>query len=187
MLDIKSILARQGLLYRNIPRCPACGAEQVQIMRHEPPAEWRCRECRHWFAFEPTPAAKPQFLGVRIAAVAPSIECPRCGDVSRNFVRGVCRTCYMRDYYRRRFASAVTVVHDSYGRRLCIECREPGTYAHGLCAKCYMRDYRRRRRMFCTCASCGVSFQSSRSDAPYCSLSCRLRARHAAQSAKESS
>jgi ribosomal protein L37AE/L43A len=173
-LDIKSILARQGLLYRNIPRCPACGAEQVQIMRHEPPAEWQCRECRHWFAFEPAPFAKPWSLGVRRAAVASNIECPRCGVISSDFVRGVCRTCYMRDY-----------VHDSYGRRLCIKCREPGTYAHGLCAKCYMRDYRRRRRMFCTCASCGVSFQSSRRDTPYCSLSCRLRARHAAQSAKE--
>ena len=42
----------------------------------------------------------------------------------------------------------------------------------------------RRLRMFCTCARCGVSLQSSGSDAPYCSR-CRLRARYAAQSAKK--
>jgi hypothetical protein len=79
----------------------------------------------------------------------------------------------------------VTVTHDIYGRRLCIECREPGTYARGLCPKCYHRDRQRRHRMLCTCASCGVSFQSPRSDALYCSSSCRVRARHAAQFAKK--
>jgi NMD protein affecting ribosome stability and mRNA decay len=113
-------------------------------------------------------------LGVKAAAVASNLECPRCGDVSSDFVRGVCRTCYMRDYNQRRLASSVTVIHDSYGRRLCIECREPGTYAHGLCAKCYMRDYRRRHRMLRTCAICGASFQSPRRDALYCSRSCLL-------------
>jgi len=79
----------------------------------------------------------------------------------------------------------VTVTHDIYGRRLCIECREPGTYARGLCEKCYNRDRQRRHHMLCTCARCGVSLQSSRSGPRYCSPSCRLRARHAAQSAKE--
>jgi hypothetical protein len=59
----------------------------------------------------------------------------------------------------------LTVTHDNYGRRLCIECHELGTYAHGFCAKCYMRDYRRRHRMVCTCAICGARFQSPRSDA----------------------
>jgi hypothetical protein len=116
-------------------------------------------------------------LGVKVAAVASSKECPRCGNVGSDFVRGVCRSCYTR----------VAVIHDSYGRRLCIECHEPGTYAHGFCAKCYMRDYRRRHRMVCTCAICGARFQSPRSDALYCSLPCRLRARRAAQSAKEGS
>jgi hypothetical protein len=182
MLDIKSILARQGLLYRNVPRCPACGAEQVHIMRHEPPAEWRCRECRHWFAFEPAPAVEPRLLGVKVTAVQ-NTECPRCSGVRSDFVRGLCCTCYMRDYKQRRFASSATAIHDSYGRRLCRGCRKPGTYAHGFCAKCYMRDYRRRHRMLCTCASCGIWFWSSRSDAPYC----RRCARHAAQSANEGS
>jgi hypothetical protein len=79
----------------------------------------------------------------------------------------------------------VTITHDIHGRRLCVECREPGTYARGLCAKCYNRDRQRRRQMLCTCASCGVSFQSQRRDGLYCSRPCRMRARHAAQFAKE--
>ena len=37
--------------------------------------------------------------------------------------------------------------------------------------------------MLCTCASCGISFQSPRRDALYCSRSRRMRACHAAQSA----
>jgi hypothetical protein len=41
------------------------------------------------------------------------------------------------------------------------------------------------RQMLCTCASCGVSFQSTRRDALRCSRPYRLRARYAAQSAKE--
>jgi rubredoxin len=178
MLDIKSILARQDLLYRNVPRCPACGADQVQIMQHEQPAEWRCRECRHRFAFEPAPLARHSVRspGAKVAAVV-NIECPRCGVARANFAQGVCRACFMPDYHRRRSVSPSTVSRDSYGQRLCIECRGPGSYAHGLCAKCYMRDYRRRRRMLLTCAICGVSFQSARRDALHCSLSCRLRAR----------
>ena len=79
----------------------------------------------------------------------------------------------------------VTVTHDIYGRRLCIECSEPGTYARGLCAKCYTRDRQRRHQMLCTCANCGVSFQSTRRGALYCSRPCRMRARHGAQSAKD--
>ena len=81
------------------------------------------------------PTAPSLGLGVQVAAVASNIECPRCGDVSSDFVRGVCRTRYMRDYNQRRSASSVTVIHDRYGRRLCIGCHEPGTYAHGFCAK----------------------------------------------------
>jgi hypothetical protein len=92
MLDIKSILVRQDLSYRNFPRCPACGAEEVQIMRHEQPAEWRCRECRHRFTFEPEPLARhPVWLvGAKVAPVA-NIECPRCGVARTNFVQGECR------------------------------------------------------------------------------------------------
>jgi len=123
-------------------------------------------------------------LGRRVATVASDKECPRCGGVSSNFVRGVCRTCYMRDYRQGRSALPVTdeqrttITHDSYGRPLCIECGGPGMYARGLCGKCYVKNRRRRHRMkVCTCASCGVSFQSPHRDALYCSRSCRRRGR----------
>jgi hypothetical protein len=124
--------------------------------------------------------------GVKVAGMACNTGCPKCGVISTSdFVSGVCRTCYMSDYNQRRFVSPVAVIHDIYGQRLCVECREPGTYARGLCTKCYKRDRQRRHRVICTCAGCGVSFQSSRSDVLYCSRSCRLRARHAAQPAKQ--
>jgi hypothetical protein len=34
-------------------------------------------------------------------------QCPKCGVTNANFVRGVCRACYMRDYHQRRSAAAV--------------------------------------------------------------------------------
>lgn len=119
-------------------------------------------------------------------------ECPKCGAVSGNFVHGVCRACFMRDYHQKRSASAAAdkasaekqevfetpaVVDASEGRRVCVECREPGIYALGRCLSCYMRDRRRRNRMkLGTCAMCGASFQSARRDALYCSEGCRQRA-----------
>jgi hypothetical protein len=92
------------------------------------PAEWRCRECQQWFAFEPAPAAEPRSLGVKVAAVhniecarcggIGNIECARCGEIGIDFIRGVCRTCYLPDDDQRRSVSPVTVTHDGYGRRL---------------------------------------------------------------------
>jgi len=117
-------------------------------------------------------------------------ECPRCTAVSANFVHGMCRACFMRDYHQKRSAPVVTdkqrafeasmFIDNGEGRRLCVECREPGLYARGLCLTCYMRDRRRRARMkLCTCAICGVSFQSARRDALYCSAGCRHKAHRA--------
>jgi hypothetical protein len=105
------------------------------------------------------------------------------------YARGLCRPCYVRDYRQRRSASAAhsasdkqsetpTLINDSEGRRLCTECKNSGIYALSLCQNCYMRDRRRRHRMkLHTCVTCGVSFQSARSDALYCSMACRQRAR----------
>jgi hypothetical protein len=153
------------------------------------------------------------------------IECPSCGVVSANFVKGLCRTCYMRAYHQRRSAAAVTdkqrvletssLIDHCAGQRFCIECKAPGIYARSLCRTCYMRGYMRyrqhsRHRRFCVecgapgiyarslcqncymrdrrrhhrikrcvCAVCGVSFQSVRRDALYCSLSCRQKAHRA--------
>ena len=117
-------------------------------------------------------------------------ECPRCGVVSANFVHGMCRACFMRDYHQRRSASAVadkprvsetgTSIDDREGRRLCVECGEPGVYALGRCLSCYMRDRRRRNRMKVgSCVMCGVAFQSARRDALYCSAGCRQKAHRA--------
>jgi hypothetical protein len=169
-------------------------------------------------------------------------QCPKCGVASANFVHGMCRACYMRDYHQRRFAAAVkdkqgvfetsTLIRDSEGQQLCIECKAPNVYARGLCHNCYMRNcscieckapgiyarglcrncyvldrQHRQRQRFCVecgapgiyarslcqncymrdlrrdhrikrraCAVCGVSFQSVRRDALYCSLSCRQKA-----------
>jgi hypothetical protein len=64
-------------------------------------------------------------------------ECPRCGGDTANFIRGVCRACYMRDYHQRRAAAAVT------------ECPRCGgvsaNFVHGVCRACYMREYHQRR------------------------------------------
>jgi ribosomal protein L32 len=64
-------------------------------------------------------------------------ECPRCGGDTVNFIRGVCRACYMREYHQRRSAAAVT------------ECPKCGgvsaNFVHGVCRACYMRDYHQRR------------------------------------------
>jgi hypothetical protein len=98
-------------------------------------------------------------------------RCPRCGGLSANFTQGVCRACYMRDYQQRRSAAAVrnkqgvfetpTLVADSEGQRLCVECKAPGIYARGLCLNCYMRDRQRlHRERFCV--ECGVQGVYSR-------------------------
>ena len=202
--------------------------------------------------------------------MASKIVCPRCGGFSANFVQGVCRPCYMRDYHQRRSASAITqcprcgaasanfvqgvcracymrkqgvsktptLIGESEGQRLCVECKAPGVYARSLCLNCYMRDRHRQRRPLCVecaepgiyarglchkcyvlerqrrhrqrfcvecgepgiyarslcqncylrdrrrlhrmklraCGVCGVSFQSVRRDALYCSAACRQKA-----------
>jgi hypothetical protein len=117
--------------------------------------------------------------------MASNIECPRCGVISSDFVIGVCRTCYMRDYHQRHFVSSATVTHDIYGRRLCIECREPGTYARGLCAKCYKREHQHRHRMLLHLWKLWrlVSVITKRRSLLLTVLP--TAARHAAQSAKE--
>jgi hypothetical protein len=98
-------------------------------------------------------------------------QCPRCGGLSANFTQGVCRACYMRDYQQRRSAAAVrnkqtvlespTLIDESEGQRLCVECKAPGIYARGLCLNCYMRDRQRlHRERFCV--ECGAQSVYSR-------------------------
>lgn len=33
--------------------CPKCGTRQIYLYDHAPLAEWKCRECRHRWWFEP--------------------------------------------------------------------------------------------------------------------------------------
>jgi transposase-like protein len=58
--ELEAIIARDDLLMRNSPLCPDCMSGQVQIKDKRTPAEWRCRECKRRFTFEPaTPAPSP--------------------------------------------------------------------------------------------------------------------------------
>jgi hypothetical protein len=91
--------------------------------------------------------------------------CVECGEPGI-YSRGLCRNCYVLDHRQR--------------QRFCIECGAPGVYARSHCQSCYVRGLRRDHRMkFCVCGVCGVSFQSVRRDALYCSLSCRQKAHRA--------
>jgi NMD protein affecting ribosome stability and mRNA decay len=93
--------------------------------------------------------------------------CVECGDPETYF-RGLCRNCYVLDHHQR--------------QRFCVECGAPGVYARSLCNNCYMRGRRRDHRMkLRACAVCGVSFQSVRRDALYCSLSCSQKAHRASK------
>jgi hypothetical protein len=65
------------------------------------------------------------------------IECPRCGVAVADFVRGLCRACYMRAYHQRRSAEAVTQ---------CPSCGVvSANFVEGLCRVCYMRAYHQKR------------------------------------------
>jgi hypothetical protein len=92
------------------------------------------------------------------------IECPGCGGDSANFVKGLCRACYMRNYHQRRSAAALTdkqrvfetsaLIDDSAGQGLCADCKAPIIYARGRCLNCHMRERQRGQRQR-HCVECG--------------------------------
>jgi ribosomal protein L37AE/L43A len=45
---------RREFLGRHVPQCPACHRNQVQLLNHGVPAQWKCRVCRVCFEFEPS-------------------------------------------------------------------------------------------------------------------------------------
>jgi transposase-like protein len=56
MNSIKETMLRREWLCRNAPSCPACGeSKQIQLVEWicRPPADWRCRTCKHKFSYEP--------------------------------------------------------------------------------------------------------------------------------------
>lgn len=50
---VKQLAERQYFIYRHVPLCEKCRSEQVQIIKIDPPAVWRCRMCKHRFQYEP--------------------------------------------------------------------------------------------------------------------------------------
>src|SRR5262249_26457625 len=81
--------------------------------------------------------------------MASKIECPRCGGFSANFVQGMCRPCYMRDYHQRRSASAIAQCPRGEGAT--------ANFVQGMCRGCYMRDGRQRRSAAAITDKQGVS------------------------------
>lgn len=51
---LRTIFKRQDEVFGNVPKCPSCGNEQVQIIDWNKPAQWKCRICKFKFEFEPT-------------------------------------------------------------------------------------------------------------------------------------
>jgi len=54
--DIVELMAqadRRDFLNAHVPHCPKCRTRQVQIMRGDVPATWRCRICQYGFICEP--------------------------------------------------------------------------------------------------------------------------------------
>jgi hypothetical protein len=59
----------------------------------------------------------------------------------------------------------------------------PGFHmTRGLCDRCYARDFRaKRRHKERTCGTCGLRFETTRTDAKFCSVACRQRAHRKAR------
>jgi hypothetical protein len=54
MKDLLRAADRRDFLCRNVPRCPKCRSEQIQLIGRLKPAQWRCRICQHRFEQEPS-------------------------------------------------------------------------------------------------------------------------------------
>jgi hypothetical protein len=157
-----------------VTQCPRCGVASANFVRGV------CRACymRSYHQGRSAAAAKDQQMVFKTLGDSEGQRlCVECQTPSI-YAHGLCRNCYMRDYMR---GYARGYMRDRQHRqRFCVECGAPGIYARTLCQNCYMRDRRRDHRIKrCACAVCGVSFQSVRRDALYCSLSCRQKAHRA--------
>jgi hypothetical protein len=148
-------------------QCPRCGVASANFVQGV------CRACYMRDYHQRRSAAAPQDKQKALETLTLvdgsegqrlCIECKAPGT----YARGLCLNCYMRERQRR------------HRQRFCAECGATGTYARSLCQNCYMRDLRRQRRMkHRACVVCGVSFQSARRDALYCSSSCSQKAHRA--------
>ncbi len=177
-----------------VTQCPRCGVASANFVRGV------CRSCymRDYHQRRSASAVKDKQLVSETPTRGGSEDqrlCVEC-EAPRIYARGLCLNCYMRDRQRQRQPLCVECGEPSiYSRglcrscyvldhrqrqRFCVECAAPGVYARSLCQNCYTRGLRRDHRMkLCVCAVCGVSFQSVRRDALYCSPSCRQKAHRA--------
>jgi hypothetical protein len=176
-------------------QCPKCGVAGANFVRG------MCRACymRDYHERRAAGAAKDKQITPTLGGGGGERVCVEC-EAPRIYARGLCVNCYMRGYMRdrqrqRRLPCVECGEPDIYFRglcrncyvldhyqrqRFCVECGAPGVYARSLCKNCYVRGRRRDHRMkLRACAVCGVSFQSVRRDALYCSLSCCQKAHRA--------
>ena len=52
--SIETTTKRRDFLRSSSVKCPECGEEQVELTQFfRPPAQWKCRGCKHKFDFEP--------------------------------------------------------------------------------------------------------------------------------------
>jgi hypothetical protein len=177
-----------------VTQCPRCGVASANFVRGV------CRSC-YMRDYHQRRSA------MAVTDKQPVSETPMRGDgedqrlcveceAPRIYARGLCLNCYMRDRQRQRqhlcvecgepgiysrgLCRSCYVLDHRQRQRFCVECAAPGVYARSLCQNCYTRGLRRDHRMkLCVCAVCGVSFQSVRRDALYCSPSCRQKAHRA--------
>jgi ribosomal protein L37AE/L43A len=49
----KQCVERYDFLCNSVPQCPKCDTFQVQAIKTEAPAVWKCRVCKHRWGFEP--------------------------------------------------------------------------------------------------------------------------------------
>jgi hypothetical protein len=179
-----------------VTQCPKCGVTNANFVRGV------CRACymRDYHQRRSAAAVKDKQIVSAPPTLGDSegrrlcVECKTPGI----YARGLCLNCYMRDRQRQRPRLCIVCgqpeiyarglcqncyVLDRQNRqrqRFCVECGALGVYALSLCKNCYMRGRRRDHRMkLRACAVCGVSFQSVRRDALYCTQSCCQKAHRA--------
>lgn len=51
--QVRALTLRRLRICKHAPLCPKCRARQVQLTDSGVLAEWKCRECKHRFVFEP--------------------------------------------------------------------------------------------------------------------------------------
>jgi NMD protein affecting ribosome stability and mRNA decay len=172
-----------------VTQCPRCSVASANFVHGV------CRACymRDYHQRRSAAAVKDKQVVLETPTLIGNSEgqhlCVKC-KAPRIYAHGLCLNCYMRDrhcvecgalgIYARGLCRNCYVMDRRQLQRFCVECGAPGVSARSLCQKCYMRELRHDRRIKRrVCAVCGVSFQSVRRDARYCSSNCGQKAHRA--------